>query len=57
MQRRQFIGSLATATLATAVVDARAQSYPSRLITMVVAYAPGGSTDIVAFWSSAGARQ
>jgi len=48
MQRRQFIGSLATTALATAVVDARAQSYPSRLITMVVAYAPGGSTDIVA---------
>ncbi|MDB5509076.1 MAG: tripartite tricarboxylate transporter family receptor [Hyphomicrobiales bacterium] len=39
-------GTLAAATLSTAL--AQAQTYPARAITVIVPYAPGGNTDVVA---------
>ena len=45
MQRLVF--SLTAAALAVLPAAALAQSYPSRVVRMVIPYGPGGPTDIV----------
>jgi tripartite-type tricarboxylate transporter receptor subunit TctC len=47
---RIFISAIVTAIFATCAtaMPAQAQAYPNRLITFVVAYAPGGTGDVVA---------
>src|ERR1043166_7135373 len=44
---RRFVVATAL-TLFAALADGHAQTYPSRPITIVVPFAPGGSTDVVA---------
>jgi hypothetical protein len=47
--RRQFLRlAVGAAALPAVSCDPGAQSYPSRPITMIVPYAPGGSADVVA---------
>jgi tripartite-type tricarboxylate transporter receptor subunit TctC len=43
--RRSILAGLAVATFAG---DVHAQTYPSRPITLIVPFAPGGSTDVIA---------
>lgn len=47
MQRREFIGSMAGLSLALAMKGAGAQDWPTRPVTVVVPYAPGGNTDFL----------
>lgn len=47
--RRQFLHlAVGAATLSALSTIARAQSYPSRPITMIVPFPPGGGTDVIA---------
>jgi tripartite-type tricarboxylate transporter receptor subunit TctC len=47
--RRQFLHlAVGAATLSALPTIARAQSYPSRPITMIVPFPPGGGTDVIA---------
>jgi tripartite-type tricarboxylate transporter receptor subunit TctC len=47
MQRRKFLASAATSAIAFSQ-GARAQAFPSRPLRMIVPFAPGGSTDVIA---------
>src|SRR3712207_2859540 len=48
LSRRQFVAGGAIGLLSPSVLTARAQAYPSQTITIVVPYAAGGGSDIVA---------
>jgi tripartite-type tricarboxylate transporter receptor subunit TctC len=48
MNRIRMLGLLVGAGLATAVLPAMAEDYPTRTITMVVPYPAGGPSDVVA---------
>ncbi len=45
--RRELLAALAAATLAPFAAPARAQSFPSRPMRMIIPFPPSGSTDII----------
>ena len=47
MRRREFIGMLA-GTIAAWPMRAQAQTYPSKLIKIIVPFTPGSATDVMA---------
>jgi tripartite-type tricarboxylate transporter receptor subunit TctC len=46
MQRRSFLGTMAAVTAAPSLTLAQGPAWPARPLRMVIAYPPGGSTDI-----------
>lgn len=48
MQRRIFISSMAAGAASVAVPMARAQSLPTQTVRIIVGFAPGGGTDLLA---------
>ena len=48
MQRRHFLAVLAATLVASFAGSASAQTYPTHPIRLVVPFAPGGGTDILA---------
>jgi tripartite-type tricarboxylate transporter receptor subunit TctC len=46
--RRNFLRLAAGATFSVMPRNAKAQTFPSRPITLIVPYPPGGSTDVIA---------
>jgi tripartite-type tricarboxylate transporter receptor subunit TctC len=48
MQRRTFISSMAAGAASVAVPMARAQSLPTQTVRIIVGFAPGGGTDLLA---------
>ena len=47
IRARVFLGALLAATLVLASPAARAEGYPSRQITLIIPFTPGGSNDLV----------
>ncbi|CAN7345148.1 Bug family tripartite tricarboxylate transporter substrate binding protein [Variovorax sp. LjRoot178] len=48
MQRRHFLAAAATGATAALSQSAVAQAFPSRPVRLIVPFAPGGSTDVIA---------